>query len=377
MNKYALDIRTATDHFPGIGRYVSGLLDAMIPILEENERLMLVTSTESRAAGAAAVSVSDRVGEIHVEASPFSLRQQWMVRSRLREASISLYHSPYILMPYWLPQPSVVTIHDLIPLTRPDDVSLKARMMFRQLLKLATRRASHVITDSQSTLHDLIDVHPDLAKHATTVTLAAGRQFQPPAQEELSRVQRAHELPPRYVLYLGSNKPHKNIHRLIEAAVSARQTCGEGFHLVLAGAWDPGFTDPRKIVRSLGACEWTRWISPVEERDLPALYAGAAAFIFPSLYEGFGFPVIEAMACGAPVACSNASSLPEVAGDAALLFAPESPSSIEEAMTRIWQDASVAEDLREKGFRQAARFSWERTARKTLEIYRGVARIES
>ena len=367
---YALDARTATDHFPGIGRYVSNLAPAIAPLLREDEQLILITSPDSSADFSTIGSSGGRVRVVPLDVSSFSIGQQWNIRSQLRRQSVSLYHSPYILMPYWPGRPTVVTVHDLIPVTCPDYVSAKARLLFRQCLKLATCRASRVITDSQNTLRDLTAIFPSLAERASAITLAADERFKPQPPEAIDRVRATYSLPERYLLYVGSNKPHKNIEGLLAGFVAGQKRCSGKLHLVLAGAWDPGFPDPRAIAARYDVGAQVSFVSPVADSDLPALYGGAAVFAFPSFYEGFGFPVIEAMACGAPVACSNASSLPEVAGDAALLFAPDNPEAIGDAIARIWSDADLAAKLRENGFRQSARFSWERTAWETIKIYR-------
>ena len=144
--------------------------------------------------------------------------------------------------------------------------------------------------------------------------------------------------------------------------------------LLIAGAWDQRYLEPKRLTESLGMTESVRFLGPVADADLPALYAGADLFVFPSLYEGFGLPVLEAMACGTPVACSNTSSLPEVAGDAALLFDPTDIQAMVGAMDLALGDANMREELRRRGAAQAARFSWERTAQATMEVYRDVVR---
>ncbi|HID89588.1 MAG TPA: glycosyltransferase family 1 protein, partial [Anaerolineae bacterium] len=188
---------------------------------------------------------------------------------------------------------------------------------------------------------------------------------------------RKYGLPERYILYLGSNKPHKNLVRLVEAwaLVTKRGTRdtehGSRTTLVIAGAWDPRYPESRERAESLGLGN-IRWLGPVPESDLPALYTGATVFVFPSLYEGFGLPVLEAMACGAPVICSNVSSLPEVAGDAAVTFTPTDPGAIADALDRVLNDAGLCADLRDRGLRRARLFSWDQSARRTLALYREV-----
>jgi alpha-1,3-rhamnosyl/mannosyltransferase len=144
--------------------------------------------------------------------------------------------------------------------------------------------------------------------------------------------------------------------------------------LVIAGTWDPRYPESRQRAEALALKEAVHFLGPIVEEDLPTLYSGAVAFVFPSEYEGFGLPVLEAMACGTPVACSNTSSLAEVAGDAALLFDPTDVAAIADALTHLLHEPSLWADLRERGLRRTAQFSWERTARDTLAVYRQTVR---
>jgi alpha-1,3-rhamnosyl/mannosyltransferase len=173
------------------------------------------------------------------------------------------------------------------------------------------------------------------------------------------------------VLYLGSNKPHKNLVRLIEAwriVTSSFQLPASC--LIVAGVWDERYPEVKLRAAELGLGDRVIFLGPVAESDLPALYSGATLFAFPSIYEGFGLPVLEAMACGVPVVCSNVSSLPEVAGAAALLVDPLDVDGLAAAIGRVLADGNLRAELRQKGVAQAARFTWEETARRTLAIYR-------
>ncbi len=182
------------------------------------------------------------------------------------------------------------------------------------------------------------------------------------------------------MLYLGSNKPHKNLVRLVEAwriANSKWQIADS--RLVIAGAWDARYPEARERAEALvttdpaSSFQLPVWLGPVPEADLPALYAAATAFVFPSLYEGFGLPVLEAMACGTPVICSNTSSLPEVAGAgqaAAWLVDPFDTAALADAIRRVLLDPDLRVGLREKGLARAREFTWTQTAAQTLAIYR-------
>ena len=207
----------------------------------------------------------------------------------------------------------------------------------------------------------------------TAIPLAADPAFQPQPPEAITAVRRKYNLPERFALYLGSNKPHKNLVRLVEAWRMAngewRMAAKHG-GLVIAGAWDERFPEARILADAASHQPSAIWLGPVPEADLPALYSAAAVFVFPSLYEGFGLPVLEAMACGTPVVCSNTSSLPEVAGDAALLIDPLDTAALAEALRRALSDPALAADLRARGLTQALRFSWAQTATATLALYR-------
>ena len=368
MPHYVLDARTATPHFPGIGRYVSNLAAALVPSLSADERLTVLEPPSYPLA----LPEHPAAQTMRVAASPFSLRQQWVVPRVLRDLHADLYHSPYYLMPYRLRPPVVVTIYDLIPQLFPAHSSFRARWLFRHLTALALRVSAHVVTGSGATRSDVLTHFPLSPEHITVVPMAADPHFvhHPPTAEHGLR--QRYDLWEPYVLYVGSNKPHKNLVRLVEAWARVAPTFPQT-KLVIAGSWNPTHPEPRLRAEELGLTDRAiRWLGPLPEQDLPALYRAAQLFVFPSLYEGFGLPVIEAMACGAPVACANVSSMPEVAGDSALLFDPESAASMAETITRALEDEGLREELRKMSLARAATFSWQRTAQETLDLYRSV-----
>ncbi len=352
------DARTATPHFPGIGRYVESLVHAMAGVLAPDEQLFLIESSKYP---------TGWEGAVDVESSPFSLAQQWKVPWLLRWLKADLYHSAYYLMPYFPGVPTVLTVYDVIPLRFPEHSTARARLLFRLTTKLALHASEHVIAISEATKQDYVHFFGVPLDRITAIPLAASDRFSPRPPEEVEALQRKYGLPDRFFLYLGSNKPHKNLGRLVEAWAKVKP---KDVAMVIAGAWISQFPEPKVAAEKLGVP--VIWLGPVPEDDLLALYSAAEAFVFPSLYEGFGLPVLEAMACGAPVACSNISSLPEVAGDAALYLDPESVDSISEALRRLLSDAELRVTLRERGLERAGEFSWNRTAERTLEVYRSV-----
>jgi alpha-1,3-rhamnosyl/mannosyltransferase len=358
MTHFVLDARTASPHFPGIGRYVGNLGRAMGPLLGPGERLTVLEDPRYH------VGAGPEVARVPVSESPFSVAQQSKMPRLLKRLGADLYHSAYLMMPYRPGVPTVLTVYDLIPLLLPAQSTRRAALFFRAALRLALHTAGQIIVISDATRRDLLahfDVSPE---RVTVIPLAADPAFAPPSEQAVAEVRRRYALPERYVLYLGSDKPHKNLAGLTDAwARIAKWPEVAGASLVIAGAGEARAAERGSDAR-------IRWLGPAPEADLPALYGGATFFVFPSLYEGFGLPVLEAMACGTPVVCSDGSSLPEVAGDAAVLVDARDPAALGEAIASLLNDAGRRDRLRERGLAQAARFNWESTARRTLELYR-------
>ena len=371
-----IDGRYIQDHFPGIGRYVVNLAQAMIPLLGGDEWLILLRDPTRPSRWDLTALAGERVQLVDAPLSPFSIRQQWAIPRILRRLRADLYHSPYYLMPYRPGLPTVVTMYDLIPLLFPQHVSPPARLLFRWMTALALRTASHVIVISQATRRDLLTLYHLPPQNVTAILLAADPAFHPQPPAEIERVRRKYALPENYLLYLGINKPHKNLVRLIEAFsrftfdVSRLTFHVSRFTLVIAGPWDPRYPEPRQRAEALGLENAVRFLGPMPEADLPALYAGATLFVFPSLYEGFGLPPLEAMACGTPVVCSNTSSLPEIVDEAALTFDPFDVTEMAAKIEQALGNDALREEMKKRGLQQAAKFSWERTARETLRVYK-------
>ncbi len=398
MPLYTLDARTAQPHFPGIGRYVSNLARALVPLLAADERLTLICDP----AHPIHLPPSGAARTIPLAISPFSLRQQWILPDLLRKlkrnapatiddrpssavyrSASMLYHCPYIAMPYLPGVPALLTLYDLIPLRYPEHSTARARLLVRWMTRLALHATRHAIAISDFARQDFVREFHLPAERITAIPLAPDPAFRPQPPDAVAAVRVRHNLPETFALYLGSNKPHKNLVRLVEAwqmansrhlhslrspAGAARQMADSS--LVIAGAWDTRYPEARQMSEGL---ESVRWLGPVPEPELPALYAAATVFVFPSLYEGFGLPVLEAMACGTPIVCSATSSLPEVAGKAAVTVDPLDVAALAAALARVLEDAGLRRDLQEKGLAQAAQFNWQDTARRTLDLYRMLA----
>ena len=267
--------------------------------------------------------------------------------------------------------PGVLTVHDLIFRHLPEHHKPLNRIYLNLALPLYCRRATHIVAISDCTRRDLLAAYDVPPEKITVIHEAADRRFCPQALDRVDAVRRRYRLPERYILCVGTIEPRKNLTRLLHAFQAlAVDDLSEALVIVGQRGWLYGdfFAElARSPVRD-------RVIFPgyVPDEALPAIYAGAQALAFPSLYEGFGLPVLEAMACGTPVACSGTSSLPEVAGDAALTFDPHSQRAIAETLRRVLEDADLRSELVQRGLRQAARFSWERVAEETTSVYDAV-----
>lgn len=372
MTSFCLDTRVVQDHFPGVGRYSFNLARGLAPLLEECERLILLRDPDASSRHDLRDLVSRRVTVVDVAAPVFSLRQHWQIPSLLRSRGVSVYHSPYLLMPIRPGVPALVTIHDLIPLRPDSSVDPIRRRLFATALRLALRASAVVLTPSQTTAEDLRRYAGRAAGHVVAIPCAVDLGLLPPPRTSVESTRRKLGLPERYVLYVGSNRPHKNLPRLVEAWSRVDWRDGP---LVIAGSWDPRIPAARERAKDLRLGERIRFLGPVAEEDLPPLYAGATLFVCPSEYEGFGFPVAEAMACGVPVTCSGAGALAEIAGGAAELFSPFDVGAMAAALTALLADPERRTALARCGSERAASLTCEAMSRQVLSIYRELARF--
>jgi len=282
-------------------------------------------------------------------------------------------------VPYWAPPlapsvPTLVTIHDLIPLLLSEYRGGPLVRLYTALVS-RTARSARVVTDSEASRRDIIVNLRIPAERVRVVYLAADERFTPTRAPEDVNVRMRYGLPARYVLYLGGFDVRKNVATVLAACRRAAPAIGEDCPLVIAGRLpteDTPFTPhPRRLAQEYGMDErLVHFTGFVDDADKPALYRGAVAFVFPSRYEGFGLPPLEALACGTPVVGSNASSIPEVVGNAGVLRPPDDAEGMADALARLATNADFRAELSRRALAQAARFSWERTAQETLAAYR-------
>jgi glycosyltransferase involved in cell wall biosynthesis len=283
---------------------------------------------------------------------------------------VDLLHGTFYTLPALCPCPAVVTIHDITFDLHPEWFTPRARLAFSGFAASSARKARHVITVSERSRRDICARYRISPQRVTAIPLAPDpdlARVQDP--DRIASVLRRHGVTGRYLLHVGAITPRRNIPRLLEAFARVRAGAGD-LALVLAGPVEEPAEPLEPALARLGLEGAVRRLGYVPPDDLPALYSGALAVVYPSLYEGFGLPVVEAMACGVPVLAASTSCFPEVAGDAALLVDPEDTAALEAGLRAIAGDAGLRERLASAGRARAARFTWEATARATLEVYR-------
>jgi len=289
-----------------------------------------------------------------------------------RRLDVDLLHSPHYSIPLAHPCRSVVTFHDMTFFTNPTVHLQYKRLFFTTMIRSAARRADAILVPSETTREDLARLFPRSASKTHVVHLGVGKLFHPVREPAaLEAVRSRYHLPSAFLLYVGNLEPRKNLPRLL-AAYAQLASMSTPPPLVLAGPQGWKGEPLSAAVRRLGLADRLIFPGYIAQEDLPALYSMAAVFVYPSLYEGFGLPVLEAMACGAPVVTSDVSSLPEVVGDAALLVSPDDIDGLATTLGRLLSDTRLADGLRRRGLERAREFSWRRTAEATWAVYQKV-----
>ncbi len=352
----------------GIGRYIKNLL-VRLPELEPSCTFTAIVNSNGllpHASGGPVVKVLDRPIPI------YTLSEQLFLPFETNRARPDLIHYPSFNMPLINTRPVVVTIHDLVYYLFEDACPGRlAHLYARTFFRIVTRAACRIIAISNHTKEDIVK-HLGISPEKIDVTpMGVDDTYRPVEDEEfLKTVRERYSIKAPFVLYVGTHHPRKNLLRLVHAF--SRVKAAEDMNLVITGKVEKRRSLLYNTVKELGLEERVVFTGYVPERDLPALYTMAELFVFPSLYEGFGIPPIEAMACATPVVSSNTTSLPEVVGDAAVTVDPLDVDAIAGAMERVLSSRDLKDELVEKGLRRAALFRWEDTARKTIEVYKKV-----
>ena len=366
--RVAIDTRKIHDF--GVGTYIRNLLRQLARIDQDTEYILLCREPD--------LGIAAQLGPNFrgvVEPSPnYSLREQIHVPWVLRRERPDVYHAPHYVLPPAVRCRSVVTIHDCIHLMFPQYLPNRAAYAYaRASMWAAARRSDRILTVSEASKRDILHFFNVKPEKIVVVYNAIDEHFSAtPSEEQVARIRERYQLDHKFVLYVGNIKPHKNLVRLIEAFSQLRRT-HDDLKLLIIGDEISKLPALRRAVHRHKLHKFVRFLGYLKDDTLTVLYRLASVFVFPSLYEGFGLPPLEAMASGTPVVTSNVSSLPEVTGDAAVLVDPYDVDSISDGMRRILDDPRLAEELRIKGLKRALEFSWQRSVEKTHRVYCEVA----
>jgi alpha-1,3-rhamnosyl/mannosyltransferase len=360
--KIAFDLRRIGN--PGIGRYMKCLAESIIAQSPEHEYLLILPPQSEH------IVYAPGAQKLCTGLKYYSFREQFELPRILKRYKVDLLHSPHFLLPLVRPCPAVATIHDVIYMACPEDLpSLSGRLYYRIMMNACSRMATRLITDSKHSRNEIVRyLHADPAK-IEVIYPAVDPFFESPADsEQIISARSKFGIDGDYILCVGIYKLRKNHAELLKAFQLLLKS-GIPSQLVIAGPMAEGESILRALARKLGIAQHVIFTGFVNDADLRALYSGARVYVCPSLYEGFGFTVLEAMACGTPVVCSSSTSLPEVAGKAALYFDPHKPEEMATQLLRALSDDAVRAALISDGRSNLLRFNWAETARQTLAVY--------
>jgi glycosyltransferase involved in cell wall biosynthesis len=361
-----IDVRKLTDF--GIGTYIRHLVAALAEIDEENQYVLF-----SRPEHRHRLEPLPENFRVVDEASPvYSMRELLTLSWRLLRTRLDLYHSTHYVLPALVPCKVVVTIHDIIHLLYPQFLPNALAFFYaNRMIRRSLARADRVIADSQNTKTDLMRYFEIDGEKIQVIYPGVSDRFRRAnaAADEQERLRKLGIDRP-YVLFVGNPKPHKNLDNIVAAYAQARKAADFNADLVCVGGESPETGRVRLRARKLGIEQHLRFLGRLPDEDLPIVYRGARLFLYPTLYEGFGLPVVEAMASGVPVVTSNKSALREIAQGYADLVDPLDINGMSRAIVECMTDDDHHGALVKLGERRAADFDWRRTAQRTLELYR-------
>jgi glycosyltransferase involved in cell wall biosynthesis len=371
--RIGIDARKLHDF--GIGTYIRNLL-RQLARLDSQTEFVVLCRPEDRDALAA---LGENFRPVPETSGSYSIAEQFKIPWALKREGVTLFHAPHYVLPPLVQCRSVVTIHDVIHLMFPQYLPNRVAFSYAKWsITQAAQRATRVMTVSESSKRDIlrfVDTEPD--KIDVIYNAYDERFAMEPREEDVVRVRERYQLTDEFVLYAGNVKPHKNLERLIDAFALVRKRGLDHLKLVLIGDEISKYTALRRAVHQHQLHKYVRFLGYLPEETLAVMYRLAGVFVFPSLYEGFGLPPLEAMASGTPVVTSNVSSLPEVAGDAAVLVDPYDPQAIADGIYRVLADEKLRRDMVHKGIARAGQFSWEQSVRRIRQIYGEVAGFNS
>jgi glycosyltransferase involved in cell wall biosynthesis len=376
--RIGIDYTAAVRQRAGIGRYTRNLVRALAALDSHNSYVLFTAGGRVQSNDSEPWPANFRLRQVPVSDRWLHILWQRLrlpVRIQLVTGKLDLFHSPDFVLPPVGRTPALVTVHDLSFLRLPECFVPGFAEYLRSAVSRAVRRANCIVADSESTRTDLIDLMAVDDSRVAVLYPGVEARFQPVVDKtSLDRVRHNYGLPSSFVLGLGTLQPRKNFVALIDAFqrllhAEAASTQPQDLQLVLAGEKGWMYDEIPLAARKAGIEDRVQFVGFVADSDLPALYSLASVFAFPSLYEGFGLPVLEAMACGVPVVAADNSSLPEVVGEAGLLVNARDADGLARALSRLLRDRSLRDRLVAAGHKQAQRFAWGRAAEQLLALY--------
>jgi glycosyltransferase involved in cell wall biosynthesis len=374
--RIVIDYTPAALQGAGIGRYTRGLVDALLPLLAPEDQVTLLFPR-----GPTPFARTDWPDQVAIRRLPLPDRYQTILWHRLQlplpvewvAGDADIFHAPNFLLPPVRRAKTLLTIHDLAFMVRPEYAWPDLRRFLEQAVPRSVARADHILADSQASRRDAIRFFDLSPERVTVVGAGVDSRFHPMDFGETAAVREKYGLDWPFVFSISTLEPRKNFDGLIRAFAQARRQANLPHHLVIAGGKGWLYEDVFAAVEEESAGDFVHFPGFVPDEDLPALYNLADLFAFPSHYEGFGLPLLEALACGTPALASDTSSLPEIAGDAAYLVPVDDHEALVAGLIHLLTDDDAREALGALGPDQAARFTWEAAASRLYAVYRMLA----
>jgi glycosyltransferase involved in cell wall biosynthesis len=369
--RIAIDAHSVGAKLGGNESYATNLIEALAQVDSVNDYTLFVTTAE------ALNRYQGRWPNFTVRSTlPHTplIRIPLTLSAELRKNPVDLLHVQFTAPPF-CPCPVVVSVHDLSFEHLPHTFNRRSRTQLRLTVRHSVRRAARILTLSEHTKQDIVQTYGVDACRVDAIPIAAAPHFSPVSDtKELQRVRHTYGIESNYILYVGSIQPRKNLTRLVNAYALLRKKYQAATlpKLVLAGKCAWLYDETLRALHETGLNDSVILTGYVPESDLPALYSGALCFVYPSYFEGFGLPPLEAMQCGVPVIIGNTTSLPEVVGDAGLLVDPFDVEALAAAIEDLINNSVLRSQLRVKGFARARMFDWKETAHRTLEVYQQI-----
>jgi len=370
--KITIDLSSISEKKTGIDYYIINLVENLIRIGREYTYLLYLNRKTHF------FRKEDNVDIKYVKGSHRLTWMQCYLPFSLVKLKVDILHSPCYLTPLINAIPAVVTVHDMTAVIHPsflipDKTSLKHWLVYKKMLPLSIQKATKIIAVSEQTRYDIMKFYNVPKEKIEVIYEAISKKFFPiQDREKLKAVKQKYKLPEKYILFVGVIEPRKNISLLIRAFAKLKRKRAIRQKLVIVGPRGWHCKEVFNTAKETGLNNEIIFTGYVSDEDLPYIYNGADIFVYPSFYEGFGFPPLEAMACGVPVITSNVSSLPEVVGDAGIRIDPYSLDNLVEKIYILLTDVRFRETMIKKGLERMKVFSWEKAARKTLGIYKEI-----